>query len=195
MNLFLSWSGKKSHLAAKAFETCLPLIFNGLNIYLSTSMEKGVKWEKALDEGLETAELGILCVTRDNFAAPWLMYEAGVLYKTVGKGFVTPFLLDIGPSELSGPLTQFQATVFEEADLGKLMFRVNQRLPQELRIEESIVQNRFKMTYDTLLERLLTDALNAQDDAKSVTQKLWELCKGNQALLRDVLFELQTRCP
>ena len=194
MNVFLSWSGKKSHLVAKAFEACLPLIFNGLEIYLSSSMEKGVKWEKALDEGLERAEFGILCVTQENVSAPWMMYEAGVLYKTAGVGFVTPFLLDIGPSELNGPLTQFQATVFEKADLEKLIFRVNQRLPEELRIERKILTNRFQAIYATFLESLLTDALHAPDDAKSVTQKLLELCKDNQTLLRDVLFELQTRC-
>lgn len=193
MNVFLSWSGKRSHLVAEALKQGLRFIFqNRLEIYLSTDMEKGILWGKALDEHLERAEFGILCVTKENFSAPWLMYEAGILYKTAGEGFVTPFLLDISPSELHGnPLERLQLTVFEKTDLRSLIRRVNQRLPQETRItDEETFQGLFEMVYVNYFEKLLTDALNAQDDAKSVTQKLWELCKGNQALFRDVLFEL-----
>lgn len=203
MNIFLSWSGKKSYLVAKAFETFLPYIFNGLDFYFSASMDKGVKWEPALDNALDKAEFGILCVTKENLSAPWLMYEAGALCKTAGAGFVTPFLLDIGPSELTGPLTQFQLTVFEKEDLKRLISRIDQRQPEKERIGnkilpgqgKSMLEIRFQAAYETFLEQPLTDALNAPDDAKSVTQKLLDLSKANQTLLKDLLFELQTRCP
>ena len=196
MNVFLSWSGTKSNQAAEAFHQCLKYVFqNRVQIYLSSDMEKGVRWEAALNEHLEKAEFGILCVTQANVSAPWLMYEAGVLHKTAGEGFVAPFLLDINPSELSGPLTRFQLTVFKEEDLKRLFSRVNQRLPEESRIaDKEIFEGLFQMVYNAHLKKLLTDALHAPDDAKSATQKLLELCKDNQTLLRDVLFELQTRC-
>ena len=84
---------------------------------------------------------------------------------------------------------------FLKEDLKNLFSRINQHLLEEERIAEKVFDGLFQAVYNTYLESLLTDALNAQDDAKSVTQKLLDLSQSNQTLLKDLLFELQKRCP
>lgn len=164
MNIFLSWSGERSLLVAKAFKEWLPVLFDGLDIYLSSSMNKGVPWLAVLDENLKKANFAILCVTRENRAAPWLMYEAGVLSQTAGINHVAPFLLDISASELQSPVTRSQLTVFEREDLETLILSVNQCRAKKERVPESILKKRFNLTYGGALKPLLQEALDFQDE-------------------------------
>ena len=164
MNIFLSWSGERSHLVAKAFKKCLPLIFNGLDIYLSSSMNKGVPWAAALDEALEKADFAILCVTRENRSAPWMMYEAGVLSQTAGVKNVAPFLLNMGASELQSPVTRSQLTIFEQEDLEKLVLTINQLLTESYHVPTDDLKERFNLIYGGSLKKLLQEALDFQDE-------------------------------
>ena len=165
MNIFLSWSGKRSLLVAQAFEKYLPFLFNGLRIYLSSSMNKGVPWLAVLDENLKAANFAILCVTRENRAAPWMMYEAGVLSQTAGAENVAPFLLDISASELQSPVTRSQITVFEREDLEKLVLTINQLLPETYRVkDEANLKEHFNLIYDGPLKLRLQEALDFQDE-------------------------------
>jgi hypothetical protein len=41
--------------------------------------------------------------------SPWILFEAGALSKSLVNGRVVPFLIDIQPEEMNGPLSQFQA--------------------------------------------------------------------------------------
>jgi hypothetical protein len=50
-----------------------------------------------------------MCLTQQNVSAPWLLFEAGALSKAVGFGRVLPYLIDLRPTDLTGPLSQFQA--------------------------------------------------------------------------------------
>ncbi|MBQ6207416.1 MAG: hypothetical protein IJK52_10080 [Oscillospiraceae bacterium] len=149
---------------AKAFKEWLPVLFDGLDIYLSSSMNKGVPWLAVLDENLKKANFAILCVTRENRAAPWLMYEAGVLSQTAGINHVAPFLLDISASELQSPVTRSQLTVFEREDLETLILSVNQCRAKKERVPESILKKRFNLTYGGALKPLLQEALDFQDE-------------------------------
>lgn len=117
-----------------------------------------------MDEALEKADFAILCVTRENRAAPWMMYEAGVLSRTAGAENVAPFLLDIGASELQSPVTRFQLTVFEREDLETLVLTINQCHTIEERIPEPVLKERFQLVYGGFLEKLLKEALDFQDE-------------------------------
>ena len=48
---------------------------------------------------------GIMVITPDNFDKPWLHFEAGAISKSVDKAYVSPFLFNIEPSRLVGPLS------------------------------------------------------------------------------------------
>jgi hypothetical protein len=71
-------------------------------------IEAGERWSDAVASELEASNFGIICVTRQSVAAPWLLFEAGALAKSLSSS-VAPLLLDIELKEITGPLAQFQA--------------------------------------------------------------------------------------
>jgi len=56
-----------------------------------------------------------------NQHAPWITYEAGALAKSV-EAPVATLLLDLIPSDVTGPLESFQATVFTSPDDVRRLF-------------------------------------------------------------------------
>ena len=199
MSMFISWSGKRSRLVAKAFYDLFPMIFMQpkTEFYLSTGIYKGADWNANLNEGLQAADVGILCVTRDNYTAPWMIYEAGFLSHKAGIGKVFPFLLDISPSELQGPVTQFQSTVFEKEDLRKLVLDISRSEVSAVR--EIDLSSNFDTAYDILAERLreaaaLKDEEGIEDMARKTlagVEKLLNLSTENQSLLREIMSGLK----
>ena len=172
MSVFISWSGGKSRLAAEAFYDLLPMILMKpkTEFYLSTGIYKGADWNANLNEGLRNADFGILCVTKENYSAPWMIYEAGFLSHKAGIGKVAPFLLDISPSELQGPVTQFQSTAFEKNDLKKLVLSLN--FSETTPVRESDLASNFEVVYGTLEERLNQAlAFQAEDGAEDMARK------------------------
>jgi len=55
------------------------------------------------------ADVGIVCVSRENQSAPWLNFEAGALAKNLESSRVVPLIINLKPSEVQQPLAQFQA--------------------------------------------------------------------------------------
>jgi len=58
----------------------------------------------------------------------WMHFEAGAISKSKDDAQVCPILFGLRPTDLTGPLQQFQVTVFSEEDMFKLMKAINARL-------------------------------------------------------------------
>jgi hypothetical protein len=57
---------------------------------------------------------------------PWINFEAGALSKAVGtESRVIPLLIDLGNSDLVGPLNQFQTVLPTKEDMRKLVDAIN----------------------------------------------------------------------
>lgn len=142
MKVFISWSGPLSHEVALALRHWLPMVRQSIEPYVSSEdVEKGVRWILDLSTELEDTDFGIICVTKDNYRAPWLNFEAGALSKSVQSSRVTPFLVDLRPADLSGPLSQLQATTMAQDDIVKLVKTLNQASSTPLddsRLEEIV---------------------------------------------------------
>src|SRR5947208_7189195 len=69
----------------------------------------GERWSGEVAQQLEAADVGIVCVTRDNQSAPWLNFEAGALAKKLESSRVIPLPINLKPSEVQQPLGQCQA--------------------------------------------------------------------------------------
>src|SRR4051812_6219646 len=86
LKVFISWSGERSKAVAEALKEWLPVIFQDLDAWVSShDIKAGERWESEIGGQLETTDLGILCLTGDNLTAPWLLFEAGSLAKSVDK--------------------------------------------------------------------------------------------------------------
>lgn len=127
MDVFISWSGTRSGAAAEALRTWLPKIINAVKPWLSSAdIDKGARWSADVAGRLESAKAGIICLTPANMHADWILFEAGALSKTiVQKTLVCPLLIDLEPTDVEGPLAQFQATRVVKGDVLKLLKTLN----------------------------------------------------------------------
>jgi len=134
MNLFLSWSKDRSKSLATFLHGWLPSVIQRVEPWMSAEdIDKGQRWGKELAERLATTVEGIVCVTADNMREPWLTFEAGALSKQVGEARVRPVLLDLKPADLTGPLSQFQATsLTDRPDVFRLLTSLNKGCEKQL---------------------------------------------------------------
>ena len=127
MKVFISWSGDISGKVARMLRDWLPSVIQSLEPHVSSEdIDKGRRWIADISGELEHSAFGILCVTKDSKDAPWLIFEAGALSKSVKQSRVAPFLFGVELSEIKeGPLSQFQATRFDKDDVNKLVHSLN----------------------------------------------------------------------
>ena len=150
MRVFLSWAGPLSHALATTLHDWIPLVIQPARPFISEDIAKGRRWSAVLAEQLSESDCGIVCVTKDNLAAPWLHFEAGAISKMTGKSNVSPLLLNIKKSEADGPLSQFQLTVCERDDIFRLMQSINNQLGPEIRLPDDLLIREFEKWWPDL---------------------------------------------
>src|SRR4051794_9109874 len=107
MKVLLSWSGEPSRSVAAALRQWLPDVVQSVRPWMSEAdIEAGARWGERIQRELNETRFGILCVTPQSMQAPWLLFEAGALAKTIQDTYVCPYLIGVEVSELQGPLTQ-----------------------------------------------------------------------------------------
>jgi hypothetical protein len=128
MKVFISWSGERSKQMAKALDDWLPKVLQQVDPWMSeTDISAGERWSVELSKQLEASEFGIICMTKDNLAAPWLLFEAGAISRSLSSGAVCPYLLDLDVRDIAGPLGQFQAKKADKRSTLDLLNAINQR--------------------------------------------------------------------
>src|SRR5262249_43303503 len=151
MRVFLSWSGSTSRAVATALHDWIPLVIQAARPFISTSdIEKGRRWSDVVGEELNQAAYGIICVTKENCAAPWLLFEAGAISKSIDAAYVSPLLFHIQPAEVRGPLQQFELTVCTKDDICALMRSINSRLEAEQRQPDDMLRMEFEKWWQVL---------------------------------------------
>ena len=126
MNIFLSWSGQTSRQIALALRDWLPKVIQAIDPWISSEdIEKGARWSAGVATELKATKAGVVCVTPDNQEAPWLNFEAGALSKTVDREMVCTYLFRLKPSEVTGPLAQFQHTLANKEDTLRMLATLN----------------------------------------------------------------------
>jgi hypothetical protein len=125
MKVFISWSGDRSNKVARALYDWIPSVIQAVKPWMSEQIAKGARWSPEIARELEETSFGIVCLTPENQTAPWLLFETGALSKSVQSARVCPFLLGLRPTDLDGPLAQFQAAKAEAPDTLELMESIN----------------------------------------------------------------------
>lgn len=125
-------------------------------------LDPGARWSERIGTELEASGFGVLCVTPENASAPWLLFEAGALSKAVGSSRVCPFLVGMRPTDVTGPLAQFQAIECERSQVLRLLGSINGELP-EGRLGDPQLTETFDLWWPRL-EALLRAAASADVD-------------------------------
>ncbi len=139
MNIFISWSGERSHKLATALRKWLPKVLPQLKnkeneLVLSDSVEKGIQWFSTITAKLQSSDAGIICLTSEALSSSWLHFEAGALATRIefptkrneAGGREVPsrlftYLHGVTPSQLTGPLAMYQATLTTKEDTAQLV--------------------------------------------------------------------------
>ncbi len=126
MKVFISWSGERSKALATALYSWLPVVIQSIEPWMSReSIGAGQRWNTEIAESLDVAQFGIVCVTRENRDAPWLLFEAGALAKQLNTR-VVPILLGLDARDVEHPIGQFQLKKAERDGIFELLESMNQ---------------------------------------------------------------------
>lgn len=148
MRVFISWSGDRSREFAEFLQEWLPTVVpNSVEVFVSSqSIAKGERGMSVLAQQLETHDYGIVVLTAASQHAPWVLFEAGALSKSVTGSRLTPLLIDLSEADVSGPLAQFQMTnASSRSDVERLVLEINRT--SEAPSREQSVRMLFESTW------------------------------------------------
>jgi hypothetical protein len=189
MKVFLSWSGDPSRMAASALRDWLPLVIQSIEPYMSAEdVEKGARWSMEIGAELATCSFGVICLTPENRDAPWIHFEAGALSKAIERTRVSPLLLGLRPSEMTGPVVQFQATTTGHDDVRQLVGSMNSACDSAL--DERRLDHLFETLWPELQKQLsnVEEAsrkapTNARRSSDDMLEELLELVRGQARVI------------
>lgn len=186
--VFISWSGPLSQKLGEALRNWLPSALQFVKPYFSPEdIEKGAKWGSEIAKELETSNIGVICLTRDNTEKPWILFEAGALSKSLERSRVCTLLFDVDPSDVKGPLTSFQATRFMREDFKRLFAAINSAAGDS-RLETPVLETVFEMWWPKLEEEIAAILKSSDKVAKKerrserdILEELLELTRMNSS--------------
>lgn len=189
MDIFISWSGKRSRAFAEALRDWLPMIINAARPFLSSSdIDKGARWSTEIATRLEKAKAGIICLTPSNMQSEWILFEAGALSKTLADTYVCTLLIDMKPTDVKGPLSQFQATTTSETDMLQLVKTLNSKLGESA-VQVSHLEKAFKLMWPDLGKQI--ENLPKEAGAKAPGRSAEDMLEELLGLVRNLSRPLQ----
>jgi lambda repressor-like predicted transcriptional regulator len=190
MEVFISWSGPRSKYVAENLRTWLPQVIQVLRPWMSDEdIHAGARWNSEIAGHLETASFGLICLTPENLKEPWILFEAGALAKTIEAALVIPYLIELEPAQISGPLSQFQAKRAIAADTFFVLRSLNAMLARSSEtggLSDQSLEQTFKKWWPEL-ERTLATLPEVTSDAtpnRTSEEKLDELLEITRQLGR-----------
>lgn len=156
MKVFISWSGEKSKNVASLIKGFLQLMIPDIPVFLSTDdIRSGEIWFRKISQELADTNYGIIVLTNENKEAPWLLFEAGALFKGLPMNRIIPLTVDLNPSEVESPLSSFQVRPIDEKNMFKIIKDIkdfikgksNEALSEMTAKEFEILNNSFKFAW------------------------------------------------
>ena len=196
--VFISWSGDLSKKFAEEIRIWLPGVLQFVKPYFTPNdIEKGTRWSSDIAKELESSDVGIICLTKENLNNPWILFEAGALSKNFGKANVCSVLFNLDTTDLSGPLTSFQATKFDKTDFKKLLTVIN-NTGGDSKLETAVLNDVFEMWWPKLetkikeiLQNHIPDSGNNLRSEREILEEVLELTRINSKRIprRDSISE------
>ena len=185
MKIFVSWSGTYSKHVAELLRDWIPNVIQEAYVYVSSQdIAKGEAWPDSVRGNLSEIDLGVVVVTKTNYEAPWILFEAGALSKSVRSRMI-PLLCDVDHVELSkSPLRLFQSSMVNEADVLAMKQSLNSFATTPLTDERlTVAFSKWWPDFHDQFDRLKPDAPKA---AKSKSADEGVVLDALEALLTDV---------
>ena len=180
MNIFLSWSGQRSHEVAELFDNWIQCVIQAVDPWLSSNgIDRGAQWFPQINRKLKEVNNGVIFLTRDNLDNPWILFESGAIAKGLEANRIFTFLIDLQPEHVTDPLAQFNHTLPNREDVFKLVNTIN----------SGVTEKRLK--YEILEKVFETHWPHFEQEFKKIIDKIPEKKKkpapGKDELLGEIL--------
>lgn len=169
--VFISWSGEKSRQAAELLRDWLQDVLQNSAPWVSSKdIEKGQQWLGELNRALANG-MGLLVLTKENKDRPWVLFEAGAIWKARPENRCCPVLVDLTPAELTNPLGLFQAArVTNREDMLALAKSVNNTADEKEALDDIRLDRAFSRVWEEFCATMGTIAA-ATDSVVARPQK------------------------
>jgi len=187
VKVFISWSGERSRVIADGIRQLIGDVLQNAQPFMSAhDIEPGERWVDRLDHELRETFFGIVCLTPENLNSTWIHYECGALRKQVEKSRVCPILFEVGsPTDVVGPLLQFQTTFLDKENLSKIIQSINRSLETSQRLEEERLTRTFQKFWPDFKTKYL-DRIPEIIDVAKVQRSERDLLEEALILLRQL---------
>ena len=185
MKVFISWSGEKSRQIGEAFRHWLPDVIQSVRPYFTPDdVAKGQRWAADVAENLHNSQFGLFCLTSENLTAPWLLFEAGAVSKDSKAGKVCPLLFGIDPTQLAGPLLQFQATPYSKEEVLKFLKSINSETNNPL--NDVQLERAFDRCWSELDEKIQEVLASNEQDQAPVPRSVQDMVEETLSIVRSL---------
>lgn len=174
-NVFISWSGERSKIIADALFEWLPTVVQSARPWMSAhSIDKGSRGALEIAKALDGTKVGITCLTPENLNAPWILYEAGCLSKTIDEStrLCTYLLGGLKNSDIEPPLGQFQHTSPTRGDTRTLVHTINKAVAGDDALIEKTLDTVFDRSWAFMQERIAAFPVAVQPVKERTTESM-----------------------
>ena len=135
---------------------------------------------------LEESKLSIICLSRENLDARWILFEAGALAK-ITDAYVCTLLLDVTPAEVEPPLSQFQHTLIDKNDVRQLIHTINQA------VIDAGERGLSDTTLDNIYDKFWPELERSLDDISEIQESDGQNIRSERAILEEVIQILRNQ--
>lgn len=182
---FISFSGERSKKVAEILRDELDDLLSEVDLFVSEhDIASGARWRGEIEEELNNAQFGILCVTPENKGEEWLLFEAGALSRQDKR--VVPYLLGLEKTDLSGPLADIQAVEANKEDTWEMIQEFRASFEPDSEKRDGLVKKGFERSWPVMEEGFaeLRDAGPAGSQEDRRTQE--DMVREALELIREV---------
>lgn len=194
MKVFISWSGDRSRAVADVLRRWFPSVLQAVRPYFSPDdVAKGSRWSAEIAKELEASRVGLLVITPENQEAPWLLFEAGALAKNLDRSKVCPLLFGaMEPTDVKGPLVQFQAAQFSKEEMKRFIKMINSELAVAA-LAPDVLESVFEMWWPKLEDQVAKELKGGGGDDDEARRSERDLLEEVLALTRRLASDREKR--
>lgn len=142
-------------------------------------------WFNEISDQLANTSVGIVCLTADNKDKPWILFESGALAKGLSINKVCTLLIDLKPSDLDAPLSQFNHTTPDQESMKSLLISINKELGDNA-LDDRILDQVFDTYWPNFEEQF------AQIEQEKPTKSTDRPVRSSEDLLEEILYTTRT---
>lgn len=186
MKVFISWSGPHSKKCAEILRDWIKCALQASEPWISSKdIDKGTLWFNEISDQLANTSVGIVCLTADNKDKPWILFESGALAKGLSVNKVCTLLIDLKPSDLDAPLSQFNHTTPDQESMKSLLISINKELGDDA-LDDRILDQVFNTYWPNFEEQF------AQIEQSKPAKSKGRPVRSSDDLLEEILYTTRT---